>query len=407
MSRFNGFAGRQVPVTRRLMVLGACSAMAALSACGSSHGGGSGSAAKGPILIDQSVPVQSQTTSLPFMQTSAEAAVAEVNAAGGVKGRKLELTTCDNQYDPNVSLRCAQQAVSNKNVVATVGGLTGFGAQADPLYDQAGLANIGPDAITDADATASSSYLLDAGVPGYAAMPAVAKKYLGATKVAVMDLDNASASDVNGFFTAGAALAGVTIVKRILLPVDATDYSEFVVEAEHAGAQAIVTDNPPPQDLALWKALQATHSTLHTVMTDGSVSQSLVTQAGSSAEGDYVTGGVPPADDSTPTGKAYLAAMKKYQPKEKILTGTGLRAWAAVHLFADVMNAQSGPVTRSSVKTAFDKVSGLHFDWIDSLSFDKAGPLKQYPRIVSTVNFPQVVKNGQLTPVASFNPFGS
>ncbi|MBC2864971.1 ABC transporter substrate-binding protein [Streptomyces mexicanus] len=216
-----------------------------LAACGSNSGHGSGSS--GAIRITQIAPYHSRTTSLPMMKTSVQAAVDEINDAGGINGRKLRLETCNEEQDPNVALRCAQTAVQDK-AAAVVGGLTSVGSTMLPVLEKAKIACIGPDAITPYDAKSPASFLFDAGVPGYAAMPAVAKSAFGATKVAA----------------------------------------------------------------------------IHTV-----------------------------ADDANEWGKQYLAAVAKYQPDEKAMSGVGLRAYWAAHLFADVFPAEIVD-GRMVVKAPFD-----------------------------------------------------
>src|SRR5215218_1214059 len=118
---------------RRLTLLAA--GTLALSACGGGAGAGTGTGANDTIKILQVAPYESQTTSLPFMKTAAQAAVEEINAAGGVKGRKLELLTCNEKQDPNEALKCAQKAAREK-ATAVVGSLTTFGAQVMPVLEQ-------------------------------------------------------------------------------------------------------------------------------------------------------------------------------------------------------------------------------------------------------------------------------
>jgi branched-chain amino acid transport system substrate-binding protein len=392
-------------VTAAVLALGVAT-VGACSSAGSAPGSpaAAGSAGSGStISLYQILPLQSQITSLPFFHTPAVAAVDQINAAGGINGHKLKLTVCNDQYTATVALRCAQQGVSNTGYVAMVGNLTGFGPQVNPLFGQAGLANIGPDVITPSDAQAKTSYLIDPGLVGYASMPIIAKNQLHASKIAMVDAAGPSQPTNDQFFEQGAKLGGVKIVKQVTIPQDASDYSQYVAEITSSGAQAIVSSMAPQNNLALWKALQSLHSPLKTVMGDSSVTQPLVDQAGGAAEGDYTTGGIPAPDDSNPYGKAFVAAMKKYQPKETIYSTGGLRAYEAVQLFAAVAKTIKGPITRQSVDQAFSKVNGMKFAWINSLSFTATGPFSLYPRVTTTEVFPNIVKDGKLQTAPSFN----
>lgn len=380
----------------------AAALMLSLTACGTSESG-SGSSADS-IKIMQIAPFESQVTSLPFMKTAAQAAVDEVNAAGGIGGKDVELLTCNDKYDPNESLRCAQKAVKEK-AVAVVGSLTGFGAQVLPVLEQAKIPSIGADAITPYDAKSPMSFLLDPGVPGYAAMPAVAKKSLGATKLLALHIEGPSAGTNQEFFEAGSKLAGTEIVGDVKIPLDAIDYSQYVAKAESQGAEAIISSMPNEANLKLWKALGSTKSAVKVVVSIGSVSPELIKEAGAAADGSYVVSGTPYADDSNETGKAFLAAMKRYQPEEKVFAGVGVRAYAAVKLFADVAGSIEGEVTNTSVLDALNAVKDKKFMWIDSLSFDQPGPIKSLPRVVASVTFPSVIKDGAFVPEETFDPF--
>ncbi|MFJ3212623.1 ABC transporter substrate-binding protein [Streptomyces flaveolus] len=373
-----------------------------LAACGTNDAGAGSSS--GAITIMQIAPYHSQTTSLPMMKTSIQAAVDEINDAGGINGRKLRLETCNEEQNPNVALRCAQTAVQER-AAAVVGGLTSVGSTMLPLLEKAKIPYIGPDAITPYDGKSPASFLFDAGVPGYAAMPAVAKTALGATKVAAIHNESPAAPTNQDFFEMGAELAGVQILDNIVVPLDAVDLTQYVSRAESDGAEAIVSSMSPDINLKLWKALQASGSSLRTVMSTGSVSPSLISQAGVAAEGTYLVQGTPVADDTNEWGKQYLAAMAKYEPDEKVLSGVGLRAYWAAHLFADVAKTIKGEVNSQSVWDAFNKVHGMKFAWVDSLSFDEPGPIKELPRVTSTTVFPAEIVEGKMVAKEPFDPF--
>lgn len=384
----------------------ALSLLAACSSSGGSSGGssaGESSSASGTIKLFQAVPTQGEVSSLPFMETAAKAAVAEVNAAGGVNGRKLELTTCNDQLVTDLTLRCVRDAILDKDTVAMVGSLTTAGAQIAPLLEQARLADVGTDPVVPQDMTSKTSFPIDPGLASYAGMLGVAKKYLSATKVAVLNSDTAATPTNNAFYDAGTKLTGVQIVKKLVVPVDTTDFTPYVNQAKDAGAEAIVTPMQATAVLATWKALQQTGSSLKLVSSDSSAPQSLIDQAGGAAEGNYTLGGIPSGDESNPYGAEYVAAMKKYQPQEKTYGSLGLRAYASVKLFAKVAGTIHGDVTRSSVLDAFNKTHGLKFMWIPSLSYNAPGPLSDYPRVPTALAFPGVIKSGKVTSLPTIN----
>lgn len=390
---------------KRLLAAGsAMPLIVALAACGDRGYGGEDSRSGTTIRIVQIAPYSSPTASLPFMKTSAQAAVDELNAAGGVNGYKVVLTTCDSKYDPNEELRCAQEAVREK-AVAVVGGLMVNGAQTLALLEKAEIPSIGADAITPADAKSPASFLFDAGLPGYAAMPAVAREKLGATKVATFNIESPSVETNNEFFKMGADLAGVEIVSDVVAPLDALDYTQYVERAERDGAEAIITAASPEATLKLFKSLDTTGSKLHVVASASGVTPDTVRQAGAVAEGSWLAQGTPNASEDNEWGAAYVAAMQKYQPDEKVYAGVGLRAYWAVRLFADVAKGERGPLTGPSVWKAFDEVSGLKFAWVDDLDFTQPGPVSALPRVVSPKVFVMQIVDGQFVASGDVDPF--
>jgi ABC-type branched-subunit amino acid transport system substrate-binding protein len=303
-------------------------------------------------------------------------------------------------------LRCAQKA-KRDHVVAVVGSLTAFGAQVMPVLESAKIPSIGSDALTPADTKSPMSYLIDAGVPGYASMPAVAKKYLGVSKLALVQLEFANADETKEYVEKGAEESGTEIVSSIEIPTDTVDLSQYVAKAEDSGAEAIVTSLAAEWTMKLWKAIDASGSKLKVVGSAGSITPQAAEEGGAAAEGTYIVAGTPSADESNPWGKQYVAAMKKYQPDETVYAGVGLRSYAAVHLFANVASGIKGDVTNTSTIAALDKVHGMNFMWIDGLSFDEPGPIDAYPRVVSTIAFPAQIQGGKLVPKDPFEPFGT
>lgn len=395
---------------RRILVgLAAASvACGTLAACGNGgSGSGASSSGSGSVLkLYQLAPLQSQVVSAPYMKTSADAAVSAINAAGGVNGHKIAVETCDDQFDAQVSLRCAQKAITDPDTVAVIGSLTGAGPQIMPLFEKAKIPVIGSDVLAPIDGTSPMAFPIDTGVPGPdIAATAVAKKYLHVAKIGVIQQDQPQSAANIPYFDAGTKQSGVPVAKYINVPSDASDMSSYVSQAKDAGTSVLMTTVQAPQVLAIWKAIGSTNAGI-TLMGSGSqITQSLVDQAGSLAENTYVMNGVPNPDDSNPTGQQYLKEMAKYQPSEKVLNGLGLRAWADVHLVAEVAKTMKGDITRKTFLPALQKVHGMHFMWLDSLSFDKPGPISTLPRIVATTIFPSVVKNGKLTPLDKFDPY--
>ena len=88
-------AGRRRRTPAALAAL--TSAALVLTACGSDDGGGEGGGggSASEITIGSTVSLTSAAASFPEVKQAQEAAVASINAAGGVNGKQLRLTVCD------------------------------------------------------------------------------------------------------------------------------------------------------------------------------------------------------------------------------------------------------------------------------------------------------------------------
>src|ERR1700716_2370026 len=105
------------------MMIAACSGSSSGSSSpsGASAPSGSASSASGDpvgfMMITAAGPGNPGYDAIP----GAQAAVAEVNSSGGVRGHPVKLTVCDTHGNQNQAAACAQQALSTPSILATVG----------------------------------------------------------------------------------------------------------------------------------------------------------------------------------------------------------------------------------------------------------------------------------------------
>jgi len=74
------------------------------------------------VVFGQAAPLDGPAAALGLgMKLGLEAAFAEINKAGGVKGRKLELKSVDDGYEPNKSIEAVKKLLSDDKVFAIAG----------------------------------------------------------------------------------------------------------------------------------------------------------------------------------------------------------------------------------------------------------------------------------------------
>lgn len=69
----------------------------------------------------------------------------EINAKGGIRGRKVEIVTMDSKGDPKESALIAQKFVEDRSIVASIGDFTSSCClAAAPIYERGGLVQLSP-----------------------------------------------------------------------------------------------------------------------------------------------------------------------------------------------------------------------------------------------------------------------
>jgi branched-chain amino acid transport system substrate-binding protein len=98
------------------------------------------------IVLGQAAPLEGPASALGIgMRDGMLAAFAEQNAKGGVKGRKIELKSRDDGYEPNKSIEASKQLLNDDKVFALVGPVgTPTSLAVVPIAAEANVPFIGP-----------------------------------------------------------------------------------------------------------------------------------------------------------------------------------------------------------------------------------------------------------------------
>src|ERR1700760_1544022 len=119
---------------RGLMKAGAMAAVGLLAAPFVNRNGLAAEAIKVGSLLDQSGPIGTSGTPMYY---AAQVAVSEINAAGGVLGRPLELVHYDTQSTIQLYSQYAQELALKDKVSVVQGGITSASREAiRPVFDR-------------------------------------------------------------------------------------------------------------------------------------------------------------------------------------------------------------------------------------------------------------------------------
>ncbi len=171
-------------------------------------------------------------------------AVDEINAAGGIGGKKIELITRDTASDPTKAVNFAQQLAFSDKVNVIIGPVnSGESLATVGIIAKAGIPNliIGTvDELTDAKKYPRAFRLINTNRQWIAAANAYVLDKLKKSKIAVI-------GDTSGYGTSSAKTAiellekaGVKPVYSVLIDPNKTDLTDEFTKAKAAGADVIM-----------------------------------------------------------------------------------------------------------------------------------------------------------------------
>ena len=298
------------------------------------------------------------------MLQGAQLAADEVNAAGGLDGRRIEIVAIDDAADPDVGVAAARSAIA-KGLDAVVGPYnSGVGVRTLPLYIEAGLV---PLRLTTADSTEGLGFTLQPMTSQIAPVATTAiTTWAGASRVALIHDDTQTyTKDADTAMTTSLKAAGVTITTDIAIQPGASDYSGAVASALATSPELVYVITYYPEAGAIARSMLAAGSTASCLADFGAYDTGYVAAAGVAAAQACPVVGVPAPDDF-PKGAASVASFtKKF--------GTGPGTWApythdSVRLLVDAARS-AGSFGASALTAALASTSGWS-GWTGSVAFD-------------------------------------
>jgi ABC-type branched-subunit amino acid transport system substrate-binding protein len=316
------------------------------------------------IVFGQPAPLEGPTAALGLgMKVGINAAFAEANKAGGVKGRKLELKSVDDGYEPTKSIEVVNKLLGEDKVFAIAGPVgTPTSVATQPLADKAGAPFIGAFTGTEALRAPYKASVVNVRASYFEETEAMVErltKDLGATKIAIMYQDDAYGQ---------AGLAGVkkalekrnmalaaegtyerntTAVKSALLAIKKANPDAVIMIAAYKPAAEFIK-------LARQVKLDATFVNISFVGSDA-----LAKELGAAGAGTVITQVVPfPNDAAIPVVARYQEALKASAPGEQ--PGfVSLEGYLVGRTIVATLEKISGEPTRKGFIEAVQKSGGF------------------------------------------------
>lgn len=349
-----------------------------LGVVGQADASGSGLTASAPGITPTTIKIGivsdltgANASSFGTTAAAMEARFREINAAGGIDGRKISWVVGDTTSTPTGAETAVKDLVEIQGVFA-VAELSSVFSSAAPYLQQAGIPVTGipldgPEWFEQPNTNMFSveGNATPTGGPIYS--DGGFYKALGSKKISYVEADAAAAiTEGNGVYES-IKRDGLQACDKTIVPIGGVNFTSFALSFKTDGCDTAVSANVLSSSLAMATALHQAGLTKVKIVFEAGPSQQIYqnAQTEAAANGAYFLGGeLSSATYSNAASKAFLAGLKKYDPS---YTG-GLPdlgqsdGWGVANLMVEGLQVAGRNPTRKSFITNLRKVT----DWTDS-----------------------------------------
>ncbi len=332
------------------------------------------------------------TTSGTNFNNGVKLAVKEINATGGILGRKIEYIAEDTQSNPGVSKGLAQKAVDEGSYVVMGPVFSGSILVSMAETKRAEIPNfVGGEAA--AITQQGNPYIFRTSFTQSTAMPKVANYISDNIKAKVIDIIYTN----NDFGKGGRDLAmksfeakGIKMGADISTDAGQVDFSSAVLKARQSGSDALFVYTNEEEAARLLKELRKQGYTKPVIGETVLTSQKVIELAGDAANGAIAHVGLT-ADAPQATVKKFdQAYQKEYQSRTD---HNGLKGYSAMY----IVKAVTEKIGKFDSKALAQAMHGISFSAkqypgiLLDVSYDANGDLDRESYMTKVVNGKQVV----------------
>jgi branched-chain amino acid transport system substrate-binding protein len=320
-------------------------------------------------------------------------AIEEINAKGGVLGRKLEVTHADSQSNPGVARAQVQKALDNEPYVLLGPGYSGSVKVTAPLAAEAGIAQImGGEA---AELTqAGNKFLFRTSFGQQSSMPKVAKYInddIKAKSVAIVWVNNDFGRGGRDVIAREFARYGIKVAADLSTEAGQADFAADVSKIKAANPDAVFIYLNEEESARILKELKRQGVTVPLIGETTLVGQKVVELAGDAANGARGHVGL--------TTDAPVDLIKGFREKfvrkySYIPDHNGIKGYLAVYM----VKAATEKMGKVDGKALADALHGLTVRAANEpgilmdVTFDQNGDIDRQGFLVEIVEGKQVVK---------------
>jgi branched-chain amino acid transport system substrate-binding protein len=320
-------------------------------------------------------------------------AIEEINAKGGVLGRKLEVTHADSQSNPGVARAQVQKALDTEPYVLLGPGYSGSVKVTAPLAAEAGITQImGGEA---AELTQSGNkFLFRTSFGQQSSMPKVAKYIndeLKAKSVAVVWVNNDFGKGGRDVITKEFAKYGIKVAVDVSTEAGQADFAADVSKIKAAAPDAVFIYVNEEESARMLKELKRQAVTVPLIGETTLVGQKVVELAGDAANGARGHVGLT-TDAPVDLIKAFRERfVKKYN---YVPDHNGIKGWLSIYM----IKAATEKIGKVDPKAVADTLHGMTIKAADQpgilmdVTFDQNGDIDRQGFLVEIVEGKQVIE---------------
>ncbi|MFI7465878.1 ABC transporter substrate-binding protein [Nonomuraea sp. NPDC049646] len=345
-----------------------------VSACGTGQDGGAAKTACGtgrpatgtPITVG-AIVTASGGIDFSSATKAARAYFDCVNAGGGIGGRPVEYLVEDDGLNPQKASALATKLAGDRDLVALVGGSSFVACGVSgPIWEQNGLFDVLAVGVPRACFESPRIAPVNAG-PRISAVAAAqyAVEVKGARRVAQISNRVPGVGDwTQDGVRAYLRTKGLTSAGDVLHDPGVKDATAVLLEAMRGRPDAIILQDPAPDDAAILKAAQAQglKDKVTFVCLTPCYDTAFPGQVGGYWEGFVSNSEFTMLDAGTPDNKLWRRVMDEYADDKAPRDSFSQGGFLAAKIFVDTLTRTGGTIDRASVSRALSQVKGFRSD---------------------------------------------
>ena len=312
-----------------------------------------------PINIGFTTDFSGPTATLTMVEAPVvEMVVKEVNAAGGINGRPINLITQDNASDPAKVIGIAKMFKEKYKCKVIIAGPTSSVCIALKNWaDQNHVPVIAIDPQSDKLWVKSGkSWFFRSETPASPRVEAILArlKKLGHTKVAFEGTTLAWGTDTLASLKARAPSFGITIVSEVLVEPKSKDLSIQAKKLKDSGAQAVICAEYDAETVGLARAMKNIGWNPYVIHTSAANLMNALALADPAMMAGWET--IQQIDPHKPLVQNTWSKTKEYAGKAPLENEEGPRAMDGINLLVSALKLSGNPDDSTAIRDAFYKI---------------------------------------------------